>query len=422
MAKIYWRNGWAWARATVKGVEHRHPLETTSKREAEERFQQWIGALREDNSRWAKGETKYEDAVRKFTDDHLPNLEPSSQTRYLVSLLALSPHFERKTLQGIGTADFMTFVAARRKEKVTDSTIRRDLACLSSVFTVAGDYGLCDVNQVLSFLRTMKRRGALKDSPPRERYLSHEEEAAILRLARAKFDAARVKIVQDGGTLNARALTKLMILAAVTVAIDTGLRDEEQLRIRWPQVDLERDQVFIPGDKAKSGRDRWVPLLPRAKAILSALPRHKECDLVFWHRNGVGFDDLNHTLQDLAAQAGIVDEQAERACVKKRTAKGRKASSDKRLLRPATGIRWHDLRKTCGCRLLQDHKMPIEQVSLWLGHASVVQTQRAYAFLKAEQLHESVGTSRTNLGTIDAKAELKTVALIGKITWRAEKS
>ena len=275
---------------------------------------------------------------------------------------------------------------------------------------------MCEANPVLSFLRTMKRRGALKESPPRERYLSHVEEAVILRLARVKFDAARVKVVRAGGTLNARALTKLMILAAIAVSIDTGLRDEEQLRLRWTQVDLERDQVFIPGDKAKNGRDRWVPLLPRAKAILEGLPRHKTVDLVFWHRNGVGFDDLNHTLQDLAAQVGIVDEQAERARVKKRVAKGRKASKDKRLQRPATGIRWHDLRKTCGCRLLQDHKMPIEQVSLWLGHASVVQTQRAYAFLKAEQLHESVGTSRTNLGTINAKAELKTVALIEKLT------
>jgi integrase len=268
----------------------------------------------------------------------------------------------------------------------------------------------------------MKRRGALKDAPPRERYLSHEEEAAILRLARAKFDAARLGVVAAGGTLNARALTSLMILAAIAVAIDTGLRDEEQLRLRWPQIDLERDQVFIPGDKAKNGRDRWVPLLPRTKAILSALPRNETVDSVFWHRNGAGFYDLNHTLQGLAAQVGIVDEQAERARVKKRVAKGRTASKDKRLQRAATGIRWHDLRKTCGCRLSQDHKMPLEQVSLWLGHSSVVQTQRAYAFLKAEQLHESVGTSRTNLGTVNAKVELKTAALIGKLTSRAQES
>ena len=32
---------------------------------------------------------------------------------------------------------------------------------------------------------------------------------------------------------------------------------------------------------------------------------------------------------------------------------------------------WHDLRCTCGCRLLQDHKMSMEEVSKWLGHSSV---------------------------------------------------
>lgn len=237
----------------------------------------------------------------------------------------------------------------------------------------------------------------------------------ILRLARAKFDAARVKVVRGLDTLNRRAVTKLMALAAIAVAIDTGLRDEEQLRLRWPQVDLDRDQIFIPGEKAKSGRDRWVPMLPRTKAILEALPRNKRTDLVFWHRSGKGFYDLNHTLQELAAEVGIVDEQQKEARVKKRAAKGRKASKDKRLQRPASALRWHDLRRTCGCRLLQDHRMPIEQVSLWLGHASVVQTQRAYAFLKAEQLHESVGTSRTNVGTMEAREALKTVALIEKL-------
>lgn len=411
MAKIYWRNGRAWARATVKGVEYREPLDTTSKREAAKRFEQWLTRLTQDTSRWSKDETPYEDAVRLFDENHLPTLEPSSQKRYLSSLLMLSPHFEGKTLQSITKVDLAEYVTLRRRrDKVSDSTIRRDLACLSSVFTIAADYDKCDSNPVLAYMRTMKRRGSLKDAPPRERYLSHVEEAAILRRARQRFEEVR-----KGDKMNRRALTKMMILAAIAVAIDTGLRDEEQLRLDWPRVDLDRDQIFIPANKSKGHRARYVPLLPRTRAILVGLPRHPKTNLVFWHRSGVGFYDLNHALQELAADVGIRDEDAEAARERKRKAKGRKPSNDPRLQRPVTGIRWHDLRRTCGCRLLQDHKMPIEQVSLWLGHASVVQTQRTYAFLETEQLHESVGTSRTNVGTMQARNDLQTLPLIEKI-------
>jgi integrase/recombinase XerD len=56
-------------------------------------------------------------------------------------------------------------------------------------------------------------------------------------------------------------------------------------------------------------------------------------------------------------------------------------------------LRWHDLRRTCGCRLLQDHAMSIEGVKEWLGHESVITTERAYAFIEIEHLHRTVQKS-----------------------------
>jgi len=59
-------------------------------------------------------------------------------------------------------------------------------------------------------------------------------------------------------------------------------------------------------------------------------------------------------------------------------------------------LTWHDLRRTCGCRLLQDHKMSMEAVSKWLGHSSIQVTEKAYAFLETRHLHEAVGTQLTS--------------------------
>lgn len=360
MAKIYWRNGWAWARKRVKGVEIRDPLGTTSPREAQKLFDEWLTQFATAKP-WQRLETPFEKAVEMFEEHHLPTLKPGGAKRYIVSLLALTPHFQGKSLQEITKASLAHFVTARRRQGLTSSTIRRDLACLSSVFTIAEDFELCDDNPVLPFLRQQKRRGALKEAASRTRYLSHDEEAVVIgegmrRLAKLDNQPKRK-------------LTAGMILAAIIIAIDTGLRSEELLALEWMHIDLDGAQLVIPAARAKSGRERTVPLQDRSLRILRNLPRHGKSPLVIWHANGIRFYDLNHALQKWCAAVGV------------------------------TGIRWHDLRRTCGCRLLQDKKLSMKAVSEWLGHASVVQTEGTYAFLSSDDLHEAVGSQRTIAGT-----------------------
>lgn len=93
------------------------------------------------------------------------------------------------------------------------------------------------------------------------------------------------------------------------------------------------------------------------------MPRHIRSRYVFHHGNGGRYVHMN---------------------------KGMKAARRRAAIR---ALRWHDLRRTCGCRLLQDHGMSMECVKEWLGHSSVVVTEKTYAFLEVEQLHRAVQKS-----------------------------
>ena len=243
--------------------------------------------------------------------------------------------------------------AARKECK--DPTIIRDLACLSSVFTIAADWEKADANPVLPFLRAQKRRQSLTNSEPRTRYLSHAEELAILTYA---ADVAR-----KPGAI--RTNEKWMIAAALVGYIDTGMRAQELLTMCWSWVDMAQLEINIPDKAAKNGKGRTVPILPRFERLLLQIPHNNHTDLVFWRTTaGRGFSDLNHTFQRYAAAVGVKD------------------------------VEIHDLRRTCGCRLLQDHKAKMAEVSKWLGHGSIVTTEKIYAFLKVENLHDAVGTIR----------------------------
>lgn len=351
MANVYKRGNSYWARATHKGKEHRNPLNTTSKAVAQERLQEWLERLKA--THWGdKPRRTFEETVRRFTKDHLPRLKQTSRLRYTYSLLHLADHLQGKFLDQIGSAVLSEFEGKRRGEGVTNGSIRRDLSCLSSIFSCAEEWEYFTGNPAAAFMRARKRRG-LKEAPPRTRYLSHEEETLV-------FDHMCRMLREVCGERDRHAYQ--MLIAAVALAIDTGLRKEEQLALTWPEISMERWEVKVPDARAKSGIGRVVPILPRTRALLDALPKHKDSTYVFWHGAGQRYTHLYQQLIRIARKLSIAD------------------------------LRWHDLRRTCGCRLIQDHELPMARVSLWLGHSSVVVTEKIYAFLDIRHLHASVGT------------------------------
>jgi integrase len=297
----------------------------------------------------------------KFIDDHVPNLKPKSAQRYRVSIEILTDHFEGLYLDEIASARLADFADQRRKagariperwlgrrrpKGISPATIRRDLACLSSMFGCAMEWEWTEVNPVPAFMRSRKKRG-LKESPPKTRWLRHDEEKALLAAAASGF-------------------AELVLHDAICLAIDTSMRRGELFGLKHLEVSLTRNQIEL-STGTKNSRPREIPLLPRAAAILARIPTRLRSPYVLVNpETGTRYQQLNKGLAGAIKRAGI---------------------------EPLT---WHDLRRTCGCRLLQDHRLSMEMVSRWLGHSSVLVTERTYAFLETEHLHAAIaGTPKS---------------------------
>ena len=78
--------------------------------------------------------------------------------------------------------------------------------------------------------------------------------------------------------------------------------------------------------------------------------------------------------------------------------KGRKRVLGVHRRSEGTDLCWHDLRRTAGCRWLQRDGKSMEEVSILLGHTSVKITAELYAFLRSEDVAESL-SGRTIPGT-----------------------
>lgn len=348
-----------WYRFTKDGQTFEGSLETSILGLAKERAE----VKRRDltASKWGeKPRRRFDDAALRFAREHCARLKPNSRRRYSISLRCLADHLYDLHLDEIGSAVLGDFERARLAQGVTTTTIRRDLACLSSLFSRAEEWEWATHNPVKPYKRGRAKAG-LKEGNARERYWTELEELTAIPHAPPR--------AQD----------------AIAFAVDTGLRKEEQFSLLISDIDFAGKQLRVRAEIAKSGRARLVPLLDRALAIALRLSTDRVGAVpLFVTHAGVRYSPHSPTMY----------EALQKAC--------RRAG--------VAHTSWHDLRRTAGCRLLQVYRKPMEEVSAWLGHADIRITQKRYAFLRSDALHEGLRpanvveggflkTERTKLGT-----------------------
>lgn len=160
-----------------------------------------------------------------------------------------------KSLASLRGSDFAAYRDSRLKAGCAASTIQKELALVSHLFTTARrEWGMEGLQNPL----TAVRKPPVSNS--RDRVFLEGEEERLLRACKNQ--------VRSAGKFSSGAQSPFL-LPAVKFALATAMRQSEIAGLLWENVDLQRQIVHLP--LTKNGQSRDVPLSSAAKKILEDL-------------------------------------------------------------------------------------------------------------------------------------------------------
>lgn len=227
-----------------------------------------------------------------------------------------------------------------------NSSINKKILLLKAMMAWAVKNGM--VEQEIS--DKLKKVEMLKDDSKRLRFLSVEESQSLVNACDPFFRPI------------------------VIMALTTGMRKREILKLSWDKVDLEHGYILLVMGDTKTGELREVPILPELLKILKDLPRHSDCPYVFPNTDTM----KPHTSAD------------------KLFAKARKKSG-------ITDFRFHDLRHTYASHLVMSG-IDLTTVMHLMGHKSIKMTLR-YAHLAPSHKAKAIAAIEDKFQGIFAKQD-----------------
>ena len=212
-------------------------------------------------------------------------------------------------------------------------------------------------------------KGIVDGSPFRRAHLSvitfEKEDGRVRRFEGDEEQRLRAAAQADTTARNEPPWLDHLIVAA----LQTGCRRGELLTLQWSQVKWsngkQRGMLFLPADKTKTKRDRWIPI---TKPLLNILEmrkhapngtEHKPDAYVFGNEVGEPRNSFKGHWWRVCEAAGIED------------------------------LHFHDLRREFASRLLESGVVPLHEISEWLGHANI-QTTSIYLRTKRASLMQAV--------------------------------
>ena len=298
----------------------------------------------------AEGETQATGGGATFDDLMLAYLTKVSPTKRAPerdrwSAKSLYAIFSGRTLASIGAPEVRGFIAGRIADGIAPGTINKEVGLMSAALNWAHRELEWDAPNPWQSRRQREPAG-------RERWLTQEEAQSLLSEAQGR----------GGRTAH--------LVDFIVLALNTGMRPGEMLRLEWTRVDLPRCRVEFGATDQKNGKSGQVPLNEAAReALLSrAQFRASHCPAspwVFCTKDGERIVNVRKAFTSCVRSAGLED------------------------------VHPHDLRRTCGSWLIQAG-VAIERVSELLRHADVAITHRVYARLRPSDLADAISVLDQN--------------------------
>jgi integrase len=302
------------------------------------------------------------ETFREFAEQvYLPWAKENKRSDESYKVTVLVEHFGSKKLSKITTMMIEKYISLRKKgitrlkRERSAASVNRELAVLSSLFSLAIREKLIRINPAAGVKK-------FHEDNKRVRYLLPTEEKRLL--AQCKNERAHLRPV-------------------IILAIHTGLRRSEILKLTKSDVDLFRNVIHVRN--TKNGKDRMVPINKAARAeLLQLVKQVGDHEYLFQNpKTNTRLKDIKHAFQKARTDAKLVN------------------------------FRFHDLRHCFGSRLAEKGVDSFTIMEL-MGHSDLRMTER---YVHATDPHkrqaveklENYGDSQANFHKVSTKAKKRKI-------------
>lgn len=268
-----YKRGTTWYIDYYAGYKRRREKIGPSKRQAEVVLKKRMVQVAE--NRFLEVEKYEKIKFEKMTEIYLENYSKpnkKSSRRDVTSINNLKPFFAGKYLHEITPLDMEKY-KRKRQGQVSNATVNREVACLKHIFTIAIEWAIVQKNPG-------KKVKLLRERNTRLRYLDEKE-------MRGLHDACAEHLKP-----------------IVTVALNTGMRKEEILSLKWKDLDYRIRTISILD--TKNGESREIPMNDIVYRVLLDIGKNADSPWVFCKKNGERYGNVRKAFEGARKRAGIV--------------------------------------------------------------------------------------------------------------------